>query len=308
MSGTPHPWRGRAAIAATVVIWSSPPIFQYWLARPFDPWAQNFYRFAAGFLAMVPFLLWALWRTPRRLTWREWLGCACSAVPNVVHQVAQTASVVLLWPGLYALLGRMSVIFTAILAVVFFADERWIARSFKFQAGTILGLVGVAGLVWAPGGGLPGSSIMIGFWLAVAAAAGWAAYGIMVKKFTHRLGPTIGFGVISFFTTALLLPLLLLFGDASSIWRADAWTIFILVFSGVLSIGLGHWLYYIGIRDLGAAPAQSALLLCPLGTMVLSAGIFGETFRVAQIVAGVILLCGAFLALSASPPVPEEPV
>jgi drug/metabolite transporter (DMT)-like permease len=70
---------------------------------------------------------------------------------------------------------------------------------------------------------------------------------------------------------------------------------------------LGHWLYYIGIRDVGAAPSQSALLLCPLGTMLLSAGLFGETFRLEQIVSGAVLLIGAFLALSAQPPVPEEP-
>jgi drug/metabolite transporter (DMT)-like permease len=41
--------------------------------------------------------------------------------------------------------------------------------------------------------------------------------------------------------------------------------------------------------------------------MLLSAGLFGETFRFEQIVSGAVLLCGAFLALSAKPPVPEEP-
>jgi drug/metabolite transporter (DMT)-like permease len=100
---------------------------------------------------------------------------------------------------------------------------------------------------------------------------------------------------------------MLFFGDASALLRVDAWTNFVLFASGVISIGLGHWLYYIGIRDLGAAPSQSALLLCPLGTMLLSAGLFGETFRFEQIVSGAVLLTGAFLALSARPPVAEEP-
>ncbi len=307
MSGLRHLWRGRLALAATVVIWSSPAIFQFWLAGKFDPWAQNFYRYAAGFLTMAPFLLWMWWRSPRRLARREWLGCGVAALPNVVHQVAQTMAVVVLWPGVYALLGRISVILTAVLAVVFFADERWIARSVKFQLGTLLGLLGMAGLVWTPGHAVPGAATMTGVWLALAAASGWALYGILVKKFTAQAGPTLGFGVISFFTTAVLLPLMFLFGDAASVLRADAWSNFVLFASGVLSIGLGHWLYYIGIREVGAAPAQSALLLCPLGTMLLSAGLFGETFRAGQIVAGAVLLCGAFLALSARPPVVEEP-
>ena len=96
--------------------------------------------------------------------------------------------------------------------------------------------------------------------------------------------------------------MMLLFGDAGRIFAADGWTIFILVASGVVSIGVGHWLYYVGIRQLGAAPSQSALLLCPLGTMLLSALLFGEIFRFEQVIAGGILLFGAFLALSARPP------
>jgi len=297
-------WRGRLALAAAVIIWSATPIFQYWLARPFDAWTQNFYRYAAGFLTMVPFLVWMAWRSPRRLTPAEWLGCAVAAVPNVVHQVAQTAAVVLLLPGVYALLGRISVIFTAVLVVIFFADERWIARSVKFQLGTLLALAGVAGLVWSPGAGDLSTA---GLWLALFAATGWASYGILVKKFTARIGPTLGFGAVSFFTALLLLPLMLVYGDASALWRADAWTNFVLFGSGVLAIGVGHWFYYVGIRELGAAPAQSALLLCPLGTMLLSAGLFGETFRFEQLLAGAVLLLGAFLALAARPPVVEEP-
>lgn len=306
MSGPRRVWLGRSALLAAVLIWSTPPVFQYWLARPFDAWTQNFYRYVAGFGTMVPFLMWMAWRTPRGLTRAEWLGSALAAVPNVAHQVAQTMAVVLILPGVYALLGRISVIVTAVLVVVFFADERWIARSVKFQLGTVLALAGVGGLVWTPGAGLAGLPAK-GLWLALFAATGWATYGVLVKKFTARTGPTLGFGAIGFFTALFLLPLMLLFGDASAILRVDAWTNFVLFGSGVLSIGAGHWLYYVGIRELGAAPAQSALLLCPLGTMLLSAEFFGETFSLAQMMAGAILLLGAFLALSARPPVGGEP-
>jgi drug/metabolite transporter (DMT)-like permease len=300
-------WRGRLALLATVVIWSSPPVFQYWLARPFDPWTQNFYRYLAGFLVIVPFFGWKFWSAPRRMPLSDWAGCAVAALPNVVHQVAQTAAVVLLLPGVYALFGRLSVVITAGLAVIFFADERWIARSGKFLLGTGLALVGVTGLVFAAGGQFPGDVRWAGLGFALLAATGWAFYGILVKKFTACAGPTTGFGAVSLFTLALLWPGMLLFGDASAVLRADAWTNFVLFGSGVLSIGLGHWLYYIGIREVGAAPAQSALLLCPLGTMLLSAGFFGENFRAEQVVAGAFILLGAFLALSARPPVIEEP-
>ena len=65
MSAGRHPWRGRLALLVAVSIWSATPIFQYWLAGPFDAWTQNFYRYAAGFLTMAPFLLWMAWRTHR---------------------------------------------------------------------------------------------------------------------------------------------------------------------------------------------------------------------------------------------------
>jgi drug/metabolite transporter (DMT)-like permease len=300
-------WRGRLALLATVVVWSTPPIFQFWLARSFDPWTQNFYRYAAGFLVMSPFLWWmtrrdvAVWR---RVAWR---GCGWAAVPNVVHQVAQTMAVVLLMPGVYALLGRISVVFTAVLAVVMFADERWIARSTRFTLGISCGLLGLAGLAWSEGGFGTEVKTTAGFGLGLLAAGGWALYGILVKKHTAESGPTLGFGVISFFTTALLMPFMVVFGDPAAVLRADLWTNTVLLGSGILSIGLGHWLYYIGIRELGAAPSQAALLLCPLGTMLLSAGLFGETFHPGQLVSGVVLLCGALFALTAKPPVVEEP-
>lgn len=307
MTSMPRVWRGRLALAATVVVWSTPPVFQYWLAGSFDPWTQNFYRYAAGFLAMAPFLWWIARRSPRAVSARDWAGCLLASCPNVLHQIAQTMAVVLLWPGIYALLGRLSVVFTALLAVAFFADERWIARSWKFLAGTLLALVGVGGLVGAPGQGMSGPGVWTGLCLALAAAFGWALYGILVKKFTRQAGPTLGFGMVSFFTALILLPAMLLFGDASAPLRADAWTNFVLFGSGVLAIGLGHWLYYVGIRELGAAPSQAALLICPLGTMLLSAGLFGEAFHPAQIAAGALILGGALLALSARPPVIEEP-
>jgi drug/metabolite transporter (DMT)-like permease len=170
----------------------------------------------------------------------------------------------------------------------------------------LLGLVGVAGLVWSPDP--EGTSLSTrGLILAFGAAASWGVYSILVKKFTAHGGPMLGSWTIGIFTVALLVPPMCVWGDFGAVLRADAWTNFVLIFSGVLSIGVGHWLFYVSIRDLGAAPSQSGLLLCPLGTVVLSSFIFGETFRWEQVAAGGALLFGAFLALSARPPVLRKP-
>ena len=45
-------------------------------------------------------------------------------------------------PGVYAIFIRSSVIFSALLALAFFPEERWIIRQWQFQVGTLLGLLG----------------------------------------------------------------------------------------------------------------------------------------------------------------------
>src|SRR5207244_8369253 len=42
-------------------------------------------------------------------------------------------------PGVYTIFIRSSVIFTALLALAFFPEERFVIRQWKFQAGTLLG-------------------------------------------------------------------------------------------------------------------------------------------------------------------------
>ena len=49
--------KGYAAVFTTVVIWSMPSLFQYYLNRYYDPWAQNFYRYSVACGAIAPLVL-----------------------------------------------------------------------------------------------------------------------------------------------------------------------------------------------------------------------------------------------------------
>ena len=60
-------------------------------------------------------------------------------------------------------------------------------------------------------------------------------------------------------------------------------------------------LYYVAIREIGVALAQSLQLLCPAGALGLSAWIYGERLTHAQVWSAAILLLGAFLAMRAKP-------
>src|SRR5205085_4735574 len=93
---------GYAAVFATVIIWSLPSLFQYYLNRYYDPWAQNFYRYAVAALAIVPFWFLRSRQPGAKLNPRLFLACALPCLPNVVHQVGQVLALYYIGPGVYA--------------------------------------------------------------------------------------------------------------------------------------------------------------------------------------------------------------
>jgi drug/metabolite transporter (DMT)-like permease len=74
-----------------------------------------------------------------------------------------------------------------------------------------------------------------------------------------------------------------------------------LIVSAVSCITLAHVLYYVAIREIGVALAQTLQLLCPAGALALSAWIYGERLTHAQLWSAAVLLFGAFLAMRVKP-------
>ncbi|HZR78774.1 MAG TPA: EamA family transporter, partial [Chthoniobacterales bacterium] len=107
--------------------------------------------------------------------------------------------------------------------------------------------------------------------------------------------------IVSVITSLLLFPLMLAFGNVATPLQVTAHVNWILVFSAVTCITLAHVLYYVAIREIGVALAQSLQLLCPIGALALSAVIFHERLTRAQLISAAILLIGAFLAMQTKP-------
>jgi drug/metabolite transporter (DMT)-like permease len=294
---------GYLAVFATVVIWSTPSLFQFYLIPYYEPWSQNFYRYLVAFLAVLPFLLLRFRSGGTRLDASVFFACLIPSLPNVVHQITQTVALYHMGPGVYAIFGRSSVIFTALLALIFFPEERGIIRQWQFQVGTALGLIGAVGVVRFQQGWQTGAVPLRGFALALTASFCWALYSVLVKRPSARLGPIRSFGVISFITSLLLLPLTILFGKIGTPLRVDAKVSVILIISAVTCISLAHVLYYVAIRKVGVALSQTLQLICPAGAMALSAYFFGERLTHAQLWSAGLLLFGAFLAMRVKPAV-----
>ena len=292
--------RGYAAVFSTVVIWSLPSLFQYYLNRFYDPWSQNFYRYLVACLAIIPFVLFQFRRGPK-IDIRAVALCLIPCLPNVVHQITQVVALFYVGPGVYAIFGRASVIFTALLALIFFPEERFVIRQWRFQIGTLLGLIGAFGVIWFQASGEDRHVPVRGLVISFVAIFCWALYGVLVKRPSARLGPIRSFGVISFITSLLLLPLTLAFGKIETPLRVSAIVNLILIVSAVTCISLAHVLYYVAIRKVGVALSQALQLLCPAGALGLSALFFDERLTPAQLWSAGLLLFGAFLAMRVKP-------
>src|SRR5712691_3773929 len=314
-NGAPALSKGYAAVFATVVIWSTPSLFQFYLNRYYDPWAQNFYRYAVACLAIAPLVFYRIRRGGPKIDIRAVGLCFIPCLPNVIHQITQVVALFYMGPGVYAIFTRSSVIFTALLALAFFPEERHVIRQWQFQAGTVLGLVGAFGVIWFQSNGQEpalsasrmGRHIALpGLAIAFTATFCWALYGVLVKRPSAQLGSIRSFGLISFITSALLLPLTFAFGKIDTPLQVGLHVNLILIISAVTCITLAHVLYYIAIHEIGVALAQTLQLLCPVGALALSAWIFGERLTQAQLWSAAILLLGAFLATRTKPAVAVE--
>ena len=297
---------GHVAVFATIFIWSTPSLFQFYLIPFYDPWAQNFYRYSVACLAVAPFVIRRSRTRGPKIDLRLIGACLVPTIPNVVHQVTQVVALFYMGPGVYAIFTRTSVIITALLALAFFPEERWIIRQWQFQIGTLLGLLGAVGVFWFQARWETGGVPLRGLGIAFTATFCWALYGVLVKRPSARLGSVRSFGIISFLTSALLLPLTLLFGKIATPLHVGLHVNIVLIISAVLCITIAHVLYYIAIREIGVALSQTLQLLCPLGALILSALIFGERLTTAQFYSAGILLLGAFLAMRVKPAATTE--
>src|SRR6266480_802956 len=298
--------KGYAAVFATVLIWSLPSLFMYYLNRFYDPWAQNFYRYSVACIAIAPLVLYRIRGGGPTIDMRAIRLCLLPCLPNVVHQITQVMALFYMGPGVYAIFTRSSVIFTALLALAFFPEERHVIRQWQFQAGTLLGLIGAFGVIWFQPGWKSGHIALPGLFIAFTATFCWALYGILVKRPSAQLGSIRSFGLISLITSALLFPLTCVFGKIGTPLHAGWHVNLILIISAISCITLAHVLYYVAIHKIGVALAQTLQLLCPAGALALSAWIFGERLTHAQIWSAAVLLFGAFLAMIVKPAVVVE--
>jgi len=198
-----------------------------------------------------------------------------SAVPFTLLAWAETR----IDSGLAAILQAAAPLFTALISLRF-ADER-VAGS--RLAGVVLGFLGVALLLGAPGGGDPAAAVAV-----VATAACYSAAGVFAER---RLRDTHPF-VVGAGSMAIAAVVVAPFGVATLPGHVPGWkeTVSVLLL-GTICTGVAYMLFFAVLRGAGASRSILVTYLVPAAAVLYGATLLGEDVRPTA-AAGLALILG----------------
>jgi len=203
----------------------------------------------------------------------------------------------------------------AVLIVTLFAWLVWKERiSKRFMAGAGVAFCGVVLLLLSSKNRVPPTdgNPVFGDFLALTTAFFYASYQISMKHYRkQRSAPELMFWA-SAVSAAVLLPIALWHGDRFLPSTAAGW--WPLLGLGVVSHACGQGLIAWGLGGVPASLATVTLLIQPLTTAILGVVILGQTLVPWQVIGGIAVMLGLFVAirgqLSVSrpepPPIPSE--
>ncbi len=258
-------------------IWGASFMFTRVSARDFGALPLVELRLALGAVVLLPFL----WRARASFTPGLWpklalIGAINSALPFALFAwAAQRAPA-----GISAITNSMAVLFTALVAYLFYGERIGRRRSVALVAG-------FAGVVVLASGRTAGASI------GAAVAAGTAAaflYGIGANMIRRHLAglPAGAVAAATLSCSALLmLPFAVAEWPSHSI-PAVSWLSAATL--GVLCTGIAYTMYYRLIQRIGAARAVTVTYIVPLFGVAWAWLLLDEPLTVTMLIAGVLIL------------------
>jgi len=268
-------------------IWGASFLFQRISAPQFGALPLGEIRLALGAAVLLPFL----WRERAAFPRSIWprialVGAINSAAPFALFAwAAQRAPA-----GVIAISNSMTVLFTALLAFLFFGER------IRLRTGVAL-LAGFAGVVVLASAKTAGMSIG---WAVVAGTSAAFMYGIGVNLVRQWLGhlPPVALAAATLSCAALVLAPFAIAAWPQGTQTAGAWASAIAL--GVLCSGVAYALYYRLIQRIGGSRAVTVTYLVPLFAVGWAWMLLGERPTLPMFLAGVLIL--GSVALSQSKP------
>lgn len=289
---------GICFITGTLVGWASILLFLKHLVPYLDAWTANGWRYGISALLWLPLLLTGV--RNGSLPDGIWRRAMWPSIFNCIGQVLYASMIYYIGPGLGGFLIRVSLISSMAGAFFLFADERVLLRSRLFWLGITAVVGGSIGTVFLGHVPIRGATA-IGIILGTTSGAFYGMYGVSVRYYMRGISAMTSFSVISLYTAAGLVIMMLLMGERHGLkvfgLSTQNWVI--LVGSALIGIAICHVSYYAAIARLGVAVStaivQLAPFLCAIGAYV----IFDEVLSPLQWASGLVMIFGAMMLLTA---------
>ncbi|MEQ8035261.1 DMT family transporter [Xanthomonas sp. WHRI 6106] len=270
-------WRTPLELGFLGIVWGCSFLFMRVAAPRFGTVALVEIRLALGALVLLPFL----WLARERFPLRRWpmlaaIGVLNSALPFLLFAWgAQHAPA-----AVGAICNAMTVLFTALIAFLFFGEKIGTRRALAL----LVGFIGVLVLATGKSAGLSVGPA------ALAGATASLLYGIgynLVKRHMGDLPPAAS-AASTLGCSALLLAPLAWWQWPTTPAPAVAWACATAL--GVVCTGLAFLMYYRLIQRIGPARASTVTYLVPVFGALLAWSLLGEPLTWTMLVAAVLIL------------------
>ncbi|CDG20855.1 putative membrane protein [Xenorhabdus poinarii G6] len=272
-----------------VLIWSINAVVSKAAATVIEPAAIAFYRWFIAFLVLTPFVLLPVLRQRKRIAHYWWKLLILGSLGMVLNQslayyAAHTVSATII--GIFTSLIPLLTVIISLFALR-------VTPTVGITLGTVLSLFG---LTWLVSKGEPASLLQhgmgIGEVMMLIAAASYALYGVLTKRWAiplanwHSLYVQIGFGVL------LLLPNFMM-SDNIQLTNDN---ISLVLFAGIPASVIAPYLWIQGVIRIGANMTSIFMNLAPVLTAVIAILVLHEKMHSYHIIGGSIVLVGVILA------------
>ncbi|QJD68256.1 EamA family transporter [Xanthomonas campestris pv. badrii] len=270
-------WRTPLELGFLGIVWGCSFLFMRVAAPRFGTVVLVEIRLALGALVLLPFL----WLARERFPLRRWpmlaaIGVLNSALPFLLFAWgAQHAPA-----AVGAICNAMTVLFTALIAFLFFGEKIGTRRALAL----LVGFIGVLVLATGKSAGLSVGPA------ALAGATASLLYGIgynLVKRHMGDLPPAAS-AASTLGCSALLLAPLAWWQWPTTPVPAVAWACATAL--GVVCTGLAFLMYYRLIQRIGPARASTVTYLVPVFGALLAWSLLGEPLTWTMLVAAVLIL------------------
>lgn len=276
-------WRTPVELTLLGAIWGGSFMFMRVAAADFGAFPLVEVRLALGALVLLP--LW--WRARAQFTPGLWLRIAGIAAVNSVIPFALFAWGAERAPaGIGAITNAMTVMFTALVAFLFYGERIGQRR--------VIGLVaGFVGVIILASDKTAGASV---WQAALAGTTASLMYGFGINLVRHHLSsyPPGAVAAANLATGAVLLAPLAVYNWPQHPIAAGSWISAVLL--GVLCTGIAFVFYYRLIARIGGPRTATVTYLIPLFGVVWAWLLLGEPLTLTMALAGALILGGVGLS------------